>query len=57
MRVTHDVDFKVSIDMPLADFRKLVLEHFPARSTSIPPHKLSPYVIHFWASPDVAADI
>ncbi len=57
MRVTYDVDFKVSVDMPLADFRKLVLEHFPARSTNIPPHKLSPYVIHFWASPDVAADI
>lgn len=57
MRVTHDVDFKVSVDMPLADFRKLVLEHFPARSMNIPPHKLSPYVIHIWASPDVAADI
>jgi len=57
MRVTHDADFKVAIDMPLADFRKLVLEHFPARSTNIPPHKLSPYVIHFWASPNVAADI
>lgn len=57
MRVTHDVDFKVSIDMPLADFRKLVLEHFPARPTSIPAHKLSPYIIHFWASPNVAADI
>jgi len=57
MRVTHDADFIVAIDMPLADFRKLVLEHFPARSTNIPPHKLSPYVIHFWASPNVAADI
>jgi predicted nucleotidyltransferase len=57
MRVTHDVDFKVSVDMPLADFRKLVLEHFPARSLNIPAHKLSPYVIHIWASPDVAADI
>ena len=57
MRVTHDVDFKVSIDMPLADFRKLVLEHFPARPTNIPVHKLSPYIIHFWASPEVAADI
>jgi predicted nucleotidyltransferase len=56
-RVTHDVDFKVSIDMPLADFRKLVLDHFPARPTNIPPHKLSPHVIHFWASSDVAADI
>ena len=57
MRVTNDVDFKVSIDMPLSDFRKLVLEHFPARSTNIPPHKLSPHVIHFWVSPNVAADI
>ncbi|MDO9301873.1 MAG: nucleotidyltransferase [Anaerolineales bacterium] len=57
MRVTHDVDFKVSVDMPLADFRKLVLERFPARPTNIPPHKLSPHVIHIWASPDVAADI
>ena len=57
MRVTHDVDFKVSVDMPLADFRKLVLEHFPARPTNIPPNKLSPYVIHIWASSDVAADI
>jgi predicted nucleotidyltransferase len=56
-RVTHDVDFKVSVDMPLSDFRKLVLEHFPARPTNILPHKLSPYVIHIWASPDVAADI
>jgi len=57
MRVTHDVDFKVSVDMPLADFRQLVLEHFPARPTNIPPHKLSPYVIHIWGSPGVAADI
>lgn len=57
MRVTHDVDFKVSVDMPLAEFRKLVLEHFPARPTNIPSNKLSPYVIHFWASPDTAADI
>lgn len=57
MRVTHDVDFKVSVDMPLVDFRKLVLERFPARPTNIPVHKLSPHVIHIWASPDVAADI
>jgi len=56
-RVTHDVDFKVSVDMPLADFRKMVLERFPARPTNIPSHKLSPYVIHIWASPDVAVDI
>jgi len=55
-RATHDVDLKVSIDAPLAEFRKVVLEHFPARSTNIPPHKLSPHVIHFWALSDVAAD-
>ncbi len=57
VRVTHDVDFKVSVDMPLADFRKLVLERFSARPMNMPPHKLSPYVIHIWASPGVAADI
>jgi hypothetical protein len=57
MRVTYDADFKVSIDMPLADFRRLVLERFPARSTKIPAHKLSAHVIHIWASPDVAVDI
>jgi predicted nucleotidyltransferase len=57
MRVTHDVDFKVSVDMLLAGFRKLVLEYFPARPTNIPPHKLSPYVIHIWGMPDVAVDL
>ncbi len=34
----------------------MVLEHFPARPTNIPAHKLSPHVIHIWALPDVAAD-
>ena len=57
MRVTHDVDFKVSIDMPIADFRKLVLDHFPERPSNIPAHKKSAHVVHIWASPDVAADI
>lgn len=56
-RVTHDVDFKVSIDMPLADFRNLVLDYFPERPSNIPDHKKSAHVIHIWASPDVAADI
>jgi len=56
MRATHDADFKVSIDMPLAEFRKLVLEHFPARPTNIPQHMLSPHVIHIWAMPNMAAD-
>jgi len=56
-RATRDADFKISIDMPLADFRKLVLEHFSERPTKIPKHMLSPYVIHLWALPDVAADI
>jgi predicted nucleotidyltransferase len=57
MRVTHDVDFKVSIDTPLAEFRKLVLAHFPERPSNIPAHKKSPHVIHIWASPNVAADL
>lgn len=56
-RVTYDADFKVSINMPLADFRKLVLEHFPGRATNIPLHKLSPQVIHIWALPNMAADL
>ena len=56
-RATRDADFKISIDMPLADFRKLVLEHFSERPTKIQKHMLSPYVIHLWALPDVAADI
>ena len=57
MRITHDVDFKVSIDMPLAEFRKLVLDHFPERPSKIPGHKKSAHVVHIWASPDIAADI
>lgn len=56
-RATHDVDFKISIDMPLAEFRKMVLEHFPARPTNLPAHQLSPHVIHIWALPKVAADL
>jgi predicted nucleotidyltransferase len=56
-RATRDADFKISIDMPLADFRKLVFEHFSERPTKIPKHMLSPHVIHFWALPGVAADI
>ena len=56
-RATHDVDFKISIDIPLAEFRKMVLEHFPARPTNIPAHQLSPQVIHIWALPNVAADL
>lgn len=56
-RVTHDADFKVSIDMPLADFRKQVLEYFPERPMNIPVHMQSPHVVHIWASPDVAVDI
>ena len=56
-RVTHDADFKVSIDMPLAEFRKLVLEHFPERPMNIPAHKRSSHIVHIWASPEVAADL
>lgn len=56
-RVTHDADFKVSIDMPLADFRKQVLEYFPERPMNIPVHMQSSHVVHIWASPDVAVDI
>jgi predicted nucleotidyltransferase len=55
-RVTNDADFKVNIDMPLADFRKLVLDHFPGRPTNIPQHMLSPQVIHVWALPNMAVD-
>lgn len=56
-RVTHDADFKVSIDIPLAEFRKLVLEHFPERPMNIPAHKKSPYIVHIWAAPEVAVDL
>lgn len=57
IRVTHDADFKVSIDIPLADFRRLILEHFPERPSNIPAHKKSPHIVHIWASPNVAVDI
>lgn len=56
-RLTHDADFKVSIDMPLIEFRKLVFEHFPERPTNIPQPKLSPYVFHIWAMPEAAVDL
>ena len=56
-RATRDADFKISIDMPLAEFRKLVFDHFPERPTNIPLRMLSPYVLHIWAMPDVAADL
>lgn len=56
-RATRDADFKISIDMPLEEFRKMVLEHFPARPTNIPANQLSPHVIHIWALPNVAADL
>jgi len=55
-RVTHDADFKVSIDIPLAEFRKLVLENFPERPTNIPKHVLGPHVIHVWVTPNAVAD-
>ncbi len=57
IRVTHDADIKVSIDVPLTEFRKLVFEHFPERHSNIPAHKKSQYVVHIWASPDVAIDL
>lgn len=56
-RVTHDADFKVSIDMPLADFRRLVLERFPERSMNIPDHRKSAHIVHVFASPEVAVDL
>ena len=56
-RATRDADFKISIDMPLAEFRKLVFDHFPERLMKIPLRMLSPYVLHIWAMPDVAADL
>ena len=55
-RATYDVDFKISIDRPLAEFRKMVFERFSERPTNIPAHKLSPHVVHFWALPDVPVD-
>lgn len=56
-RLTHDADFKVSIDMPLIEFHKLVLEHFQERPTSIPQPKRSPHIFHIWAMPEVAVDL
>jgi predicted nucleotidyltransferase len=56
-RVTHDADFKVSIDMPLAEFRSLVLQHFPERPMNIPAHRKSDHIVHISASPEVAVDL
>jgi hypothetical protein len=56
-RSTHDADFKVVIDTPLNEFRKLVLGRFPERPTNIPSHKKSQHVLQIWAAPDVATDL
>ncbi|MDP3183876.1 MAG: hypothetical protein Q8M58_01245 [Anaerolineales bacterium] len=56
-RATHDADFKISIDIPLAEFRKLVLDRFPERPTKIPAHKKSLHVLQIWAMPNVATDL
>jgi predicted nucleotidyltransferase len=56
-RLTRDADFKVSIDMPLTEFRKKVLTFFEERPTKIPQAALSPYVVHIWAIPEVAVDL
>jgi predicted nucleotidyltransferase len=56
-RVTLDADFKVSIDMPLADFRRIVFEQYPERPMNIPAHKQSPQILHIWESPGVAVDL
>jgi len=56
-RVTHDADFKVSLDMPLLEFRKMFFEQFQERPTKIPKQVLSPYVLRIWALPEVAVDL
>jgi predicted nucleotidyltransferase len=56
-RATHDADFKVIIDTPLGEFRKLILDRFPERPTKIPVHKKSQYILQVWAAPDVATDL
>jgi hypothetical protein len=56
-RATHDADFKVSVDMPLAEFRKLIFGRFPERPTKIPAHKKSQYVLQIWVAPNVATDL
>lgn len=55
-RATHDADFKVIVETSLDEFRKLVLAHFSERTTSIPAHKKSPYVLQVWAAPGLATD-
>jgi len=56
-RATRDADFKVGVDMPSSEFRKLVFERFPERPTNIPRHLQSAHIIHIWAMPDVAVDL
>jgi hypothetical protein len=56
-RATHDADFKVSIDMPLMEFRKKVHARFQERPTRIPAHKKSAHVLQIWATPNVATDL
>jgi predicted nucleotidyltransferase len=57
VRTTRDADFKVSINIPLSEFRKLVFQHFQERQTSIPRHLQSAHVIHIWATPGSAVDL
>jgi predicted nucleotidyltransferase len=56
-RATRDADFKVSVDMSLAEFRKLVFEHFRERHTNIPPHLQSTQILHIWATPNTTVDL
>jgi predicted nucleotidyltransferase len=56
-RTTRDADFKVSVNTSLAEFRKLVFEHFRERATNIPPRLKSAQVLHIWAMPEVAVDL
>lgn len=57
VRTTRDADFKVSIDMSLAEFRQLVFQHFQERQISVPHHLQSAHVVHIWATPDSAVDL
>jgi hypothetical protein len=57
VRLTRDADFKVSTELPLAEFRRLVLSRFPERRPDLPEHQRSPFVIHIWAIPDAAVDL
>jgi hypothetical protein len=57
VRVTRDVDFKVSIgDRSIAEFRQLITQQFPERPTAVPPHLQPPHIVHVWAAPGVAVD-